>query len=208
MFGGDGALDRLAHALLSARALPFKEVLETFEFFARVRRRVRAPVVADLCCGHGLAGMLYGVMHRDVDQVLLVDLERPPSFSVTLQALGAVAPWLADKVVFLETDLSTAPLPPGAAVLGVHACGRRSDRVIDRALEIGGPVALLPCCHPKSAVPGPPTLSAHLGAACATDVARTWRLHEAGYRTRWDAIPDAITPKNRVLLGWPGAPGA
>ena len=207
LFGGGGALDRLAHALIMARALPLKEVLEGFEFVTRARSRVRAPVVADLCCGHGLAGMLYGVLHRDVERVVLVDRVCPPSFAATLEALGSVARWLPDKVTYIESDLSRADLPPGAAVLGVHACGRRTDRVIDRALELRGPVAVLPCCHAKAGVPGPATLSDHLGPGCATDVARTWRLHAAGYTTRWDTIPEAITPKNRLVLGWPGAAG-
>jgi hypothetical protein len=201
-FASDGMEDRLARALLRARAVPFKEMLEAFEFFERARRHVRAPVVADLCCGHGLVGMLYGVFHRDVDRVLLVDRTRPESVDRTLAALAEVAPWLPSKVVFETTELAEATLPTGTATLGVHACGRATDAVIDRALSVGGPIALLPCCHPRSGVPGPPTLAQHLGHEVATDVARTYRLEAAGYATRWTTIPASITPMNRVVLAW------
>ena len=203
-FGGSSRIERLARALLAAQALPYKEVLEAFEFVERARRRVRAPVVADLCCGHGLAGLLYAVLHRDVQRVLLVDRVRPPSFDAALEALAPLADGLRARVTFHTASLEEAPVPPGAALLGVHACGARTDAILDRALALRGPVALLPCCHSTAAAPGPATLVQHLGAADATDIARTWRLHAAGYQTRWDHIPAAITPMNRVLLGWLG----
>lgn len=202
-FSRDTHTDRLARALLEQRVLPFKEVLESFEFFARARRRVRRPVVADLCCGHGLVGILYGVFHRDVEQVLLVDRVRPKSAEACLDALAPLAPWLRDKVRFAVTNLDELSLPAQAAVLGVHACGTATDRVIDHALQSGGPVALLPCCHAKARQPGPATLGRALGVSLATDIHRTYRLEEAGYTTRWSELPKAITPMNRLILGWP-----
>lgn len=202
-FASDRMEDRLARALLAARAIPFKELLEAFEFFERARRRVRAPRVADLCCGHGLVGMLYGVFHRDVQEVLLVDRTRPGSAETNLRALATVAPWLSAKVRFLEAELDSVRLPFGAAVLGVHACGRASDDAIEMAIEVRGPVALLPCCHPRRSVPGPATLATNLGHVVATDIHRTYRLEAAGYQTRWTAIPAAITPMNRVITAWP-----
>ncbi len=202
-FTSDRMEDRLARALLAARAVPFKELLEAFEFFERARRRVRAPRVADLCCGHGLVGMLYGVFHRDVAEVLLVDRTRPGSAETSLRALATVCPWLPGKVRFVEAELDSVRLSAGDAVLGVHACGRASDAVIEMAVAARGPVALLPCCHPRRGVPGPATLATHLGHAVATDIHRTYRLEAAGYQTRWTTIPEAITPMNRVITAWP-----
>ncbi len=195
--------DKLARALLEAKVLPFKEVLESFEFFERARRRVRRPFVADLCCGHGLVGLLYAVFHRDVEEVLLVDRVRPTSAEACLEALAPRAPWLRSKVRFAVARLEELSLPPQAAVLGVHACGQATDRVIDHALETRGPVALLPCCHAKACQPGPPALGRALGVSMATDIHRTYRLEAAGYQTHWATVPKAITPKNRVILGWP-----
>jgi len=42
-------------------AIDAKEFFEAVEFYARVRKRVRRPVMLDLACGHGLVGELYAV---------------------------------------------------------------------------------------------------------------------------------------------------
>src|SRR5512141_1439138 len=51
-FPGDGLPDRIVRELASRRVLNVKEVFESFELFERVRRRLRAPEVGDLCAGH------------------------------------------------------------------------------------------------------------------------------------------------------------
>ena len=71
------ALVRLARALAARSAINLKEWLESFEFFARTRKHVRADVVADLCCGHGLTGLLFAIFDKKVQRVLLVDARRP-----------------------------------------------------------------------------------------------------------------------------------
>ncbi len=204
-FSGDTLVARLARALLVSEAVPFKEVLENFEFFEHVRRYVRAPTVVDACCGHGLAGLLYAVHHRDVAHVRLVDQRRPESAMRCLEALEGVAPWIRDKVQFETIPLEAVAVDGQSAVIGVHACGRATDSLLDIALAAQVPVAVMPCCYPDAALPGPPTLGAALGVSVATDVYRTYRLDQAGYRVRWSAIPEAITPMNRILCAWPHA---
>lgn len=206
-FAGDTLQDRLVRALAARRALRFKEVLEAGEFVERARRWVRTPVVADLCCGHGLAGVLLGVFERRVERVLLLDRRRPPSHDKVLDAALEVAPWIGEKVEYLECDLRHARdhLPAGTGILAVHACGGRTDRCIETALELGGPLALLPCCRSKARSPAPHSLVQSLGTDTATDVHRTYRLEEAGYQTRWDRIPDTITPEDRMILARPRA---
>ena len=51
--------DRFARALCDRRAVSVKELLESAEFHARTRKRLRRPAMADLCCGHGLTGALF-----------------------------------------------------------------------------------------------------------------------------------------------------
>jgi len=53
-FGSDSLQDTLIRAIADQRGLSIKEVMETFEFFSRVRKTIKAECVADLCCGHGL----------------------------------------------------------------------------------------------------------------------------------------------------------
>ena len=204
LFTGDRLPDRFARALAERRAINLKELLESFELYERVRKRVRAKHVVDLCCGHGLTGLLFALGERSVEQVFLVDQRRPASFDGILAAAVSVAPWVAEKVRFLEMSVEDAApsLPRGATVLGVHACGSRTDLCIDVAEQLGGAVALMPCCYRSAKREGPAALYHQLGRALAVDIHRTYRLERLGLKVDWSAIPRAVTPMNRVMIGW------
>lgn len=205
-FPGDGLTDRLVRALAEERALPIKEVAEAFEFFAVVRKYLRkSPVVADLCSGHGLVGLLFAVFERRTQEVVLVDRRQPDGFALALAAARRVAPWVEPKVRFQEGKLQDvrSGLAQGSAVVAVHACGELTDLCLDVADGLGGPFAVLPCCRSHARNPAPEGLRAALGEDVAYDVDRTYRLEARGYRVRWRTIPEAITPMNRVLIGVP-----
>ncbi len=205
-FPGDLLSSVFARELCERRAMPFKEVLESFEFFACVRRRIRSRSVADLCCGHGLVGILFAMFQRDVERVWLLDKTRPPSFDLVLAAAQAVAPWTRDKVEYVEAPIKQVQrhVEDGTAILGVHACGGRTDSAIEHAVALQGPIAVLPCCRSHKLQTAPDCLKQALGPDVAIDVDRTYRLINAGYRVRWDRISPLITSQNRVLLGRPG----
>lgn len=204
-FPGDYLSSVFARELCERRAMPFKEVLESFEFFACVRKRVRGRSVADLCCGHGLVGILFAMFQRDVEHVCLLDRVRPKSFDIVLEAARAVAPWTEAKIRYVKAPLSQTlvHVEPGTAILGVHACGTRTDQCIEHAIALNSTVALLPCCRRHRLHPSPECLKNVLGADIAIDVDRTYRLHAAGYHVRWDHISPQITEMNRVLIGKP-----
>ncbi len=199
-FPGDGLPDKIARALARSKALPVKELFESFEFFERTRRRVRGAVVADLCCGHGLTGLVFAAFERRVETVLLVDRRRPPSFDTVCDAVASVAPWVRDKIEYREQSLEGMTLPPGTSVVAVHACGVRTDRCIDIGMASGGPMALMPCCYYRTANNGPKAIRTALGARDATDIHRTYRLTKAGYRVDWSSVPAEITDMNRILV--------
>lgn len=205
LFPGEGLGDQFARALCELHALPFKELLEGFEFFHRCRKALRAPEVADVCCGHGLVGVLFALFERDVKRVILLDRQRPGSFDRIVEAADRVAPWTRPKLSYVETDLKRAKshVNSGCSVVAVHACGMRTDRALDLALHTGGPFAAMPCCRPHRQHPAPDGLKRALGADLAIDVHRSYQLEEAGYRVRWDAIPAAITSHPRMLTGAP-----
>lgn len=190
----------LLKALAERQVLPVKEVCESLEFFVRVRRKLHAPIVADLCCGHGLTGLLFALCERKVERVLLVDRRRPDNFRGVLEAVCQVGPWVRDKVEFKTRRLRGLELDPGCLVVAVHACGLRTDRAIEIAMRAGGPLAVLPCCYPAAHCAAPLALAHKLGIPTAMDVDRTYRLEAAGYRVRWDSIPATITPMNRLLI--------
>jgi len=203
LFPSDGFTDRIARALATAGAIRLKEVLESFEFFERTRRTIRGQTVVDLCCGHGLVGMLFAVLERQVESVILVDKCKPKQHEALLRALCSVAPWAEAKIRYVEAKINRAAplLPQGASVVGVHACGIRTDYCIQTAIELRGPVAVLPCCYGQTGSEAPLALRRSLGVVTATDVHRTYVLERAGYEVRWGALPAEITPMNRIIQG-------
>lgn len=204
IFGGDGLPDRIAAALVRRRAIDLKEIFESFEVFERTRRRLRRAHVVDACAGHGLTGMLYAVFEPRVESVTLVDMSRPQSHAIVRECIGAVAPWAVEKTRYLEQKLQHVEpeIAHGAAVVAVHACGVRTDRAIDLALAVGGPIAALPCCYSRTATSAPRAFHKALGREVATDVHRTYRLEGAGYQVDWHSIPEVITPMNRLIVAW------
>ena len=200
LFTGDSLPAAFARALCKRRATCLKELLEATEVFALARKVVRAPVVADLCCGHGLAGLLFAIFEREVERVHLVDRERPASADLILQAAADVAPWAPPKVEWRREQLKRTTLEPGTGVIAIHACGLRTDRAIELAVEAGGAIAALPCCRPHRGHPAPEGLKLALGADEAIDVHRTYALEEAGHQVRWKTIAPTISPMNRVLI--------
>jgi len=197
--------ERFVHELALERAVPMKEICEAFEFFALIRKHVRAERVADLCSGHGLAGILYAVAERGTQEVLLLDKRRPQSFEAVWRAALRVAPWVEEKVSYLEGPLerTSTQLQPGCAILGVHACGRLSDRCLEIARTLESPVAIMPCCRDHSLNTGPMAVAQALGGDIAYDIDRTYAMEAANYFVRWREIPAVITPMNRVLIATP-----
>ena len=200
-FQTDSLQDTFLREIASTKLLSIKEVLESFEFFSRIRKSTKTQLMADLCCGHGLLGILFAMFERTVDRVLLVDKSANPNRSKLLAIAEQVAPWVGQKI---ENHVSTIEtnadwIVPGCAIVSAHACGVLSDLCIDIAIETGGPIAILPCCYPRSKCPAPLALQTRFGPETAFDIDRTYRLEAAGFQVRWAEIPPVITPMNRIL---------
>ena len=202
-FNADTLQDKFLRAIAAERLLPIKEVLESFEFFARIRKSTRTNTVADLCCGHGLLGILFAMFERNVGRVFLIDQNEPESRQKLLAVAEDVAPWIAEKIDNRAEKISRKDdwIEPGMAIVSAHACGVLSDLCIDIAIKSGGPIAILPCCYPRSACEAPLSLQTQFGLETAFDIHRTYRLEAAGYRIRWGSIPAEITPMNRIIYG-------
>jgi len=202
-FNSDSLQDKFLAAIAIERLLPIKEILESFEFFARIRKSTRAKTVADLCCGHGLLGILFAIFERDVERVILIDQNEPESRQKLIAVASEVAPWTKGKIDNRAAKISVddAWIEPGISIVSAHACGVLSDLCIDIAIKSGGAMAILPCCYPKSACSAPLSLQTQFGLEAAFDIDRTYRLESAGYRVRWGSIPIEITPMNRIIYG-------
>eukprot|EP00536_Pseudo-nitzschia_multiseries_P008792 jgi/Psemu1/288028/fgenesh1_pg.230_\ len=108
---------------------------------------------------------------------------------------------------------------PSTLLVGIHACGKLSDAIIDQAIRSNSQMALVPCCHSKKILtPSQKTDYAalvsnnHTGVGARIpsytladfmDAYRTQRLIDAGYRVDEVMIPEEFTPKNRILLATP-----
>jgi hypothetical protein len=161
--------------------------------------------VADLCCGHGLLGILFAMFERDVQRTILIDQNEPESRQKLIAVASQVAPWIAEKIDNRAAKISLDDdwIKPGISIVSAHACGVLSDLCIDIAIKSGGPIAILPCCYPKSVCNAPQSLQTQFGLETAFDIDRTYRLEAAGYRVRWGLIPKQITPMNRIVYGQP-----
>jgi SAM-dependent methyltransferase len=201
-FQEDTLFDAIGRAVCHAGCLPRKELYEAWEVARRVRRRFRGGRIVDLACGHGLLAQILLLLDDSSPEALAVD-QRLPKSATTLEAsLRAAWSRLQGRVRFIETDLKNVPLHRDDLVVSVHACGGLTDLILERAVEAGARVAVLPCCHDlKDADLG--GLEGWMDGPLAMDAARVARLRSQGYRVFTQLIPEAITPKNRLLLAEP-----
>ena len=202
-FAGDSLQNKILKVIAEAQLLPVKEVFECFEYFAQIRKHVRSKIMCDLCCGHGLLGVIFAIFEKDVDKVYLVDKIEPPSRKQLISLVSSVAPWIDSKIINISEKISLecSWLEQGMSVISAHACGELTDLCLDIALSVKGNIAVLPCCYPKKKCSAPLALQNHLGFEMAFDIDRTYRLKSAGYHIRWQSIPEEISPMNRVIIG-------
>jgi SAM-dependent methyltransferase len=203
-FAGDTLFDAIARAVCHAGCLPRKELYEAWEVARRVRRRFRGGRVVDLACGHGLLAQILLLLDDSSPMALAVDLRIPKSAAALAMSLNSNWPRLNDRIRFMESDINDVELHHNDIVVSAHACGGLTDLILERAVDAGASVAVLPCCHNlKDGDTG--GLEGWMDGPLAMDAARVSRLRSNGYRVFTQLIPEEITPKNRLLLAEPGA---
>ena len=204
LFPDDTLFGRLARTVCTANCLPRKELFEAWETCKRVRRRVRGGTIVDVAAGHGLVAFTMLLLDDSSPGAICVDLRKPASFGRLEAALTARWPRLAGRVTYQEVRLRDAVLPDDSVLIGVHACGPLTDRVLDRAIAGRARVAVLPCCHSVERCDSG-KLMGWLPPGLAIDATRAARLREAGFAVHTATIPEDITPENRLLIGTPAA---
>jgi hypothetical protein len=201
-FPGGTLFDRLARAVCHAGCLPRKELYEAWEVARRVRRLFRGGRIVDLGGGHGLLAQALLILDDTSPCALVVDKALPPSAAKLHAALVQAWPRLEGRVEFAATGLDAVAVGATDLVVSSHACGNLTDVVLGRAIAARARVAVLPCCHHlRTGDAG--GLAGWVDRAAAIDIMRAVRLSRHGYRIWTQAIPAAITPKNRLLVGEP-----
>lgn len=105
----------------------------------------------------------------------------------------------------MAANIESVPLFQDDLIVSVHACGILTDIILDRAVVSGARVAVLPCCHDLARC-DTGGLEGWLNGPLAVDATRAARLRASGYHVLTRMIPEAITPKNRLLMGCPVHP--
>jgi hypothetical protein len=205
LFEGDTLFDKVARAVCGAECLPRKELYESWEVARRVRRRMRGGRVVDLACGHGLVAWLLLLLDDTSERALAVDKRIPESAAKIEAVMTRAWPRLAGRVERRATAIGAVGLDASDVVVSAHACGTLTDEVIDAAIRARARVAVLPCCHDEKTCDAG-GLAGWMDSALAIDATRAAKLGKAGYRVFTQEIPDAVTPKNRLLLGEPRSP--
>jgi hypothetical protein len=193
---------RIARAVCHAGCLPRKELYEAWETARRVRRLFRGGRIVDLAGGHGLLAQVMLLLDDSSSSAMVVDKAVPASSARLHEQLVAAWPRLAERVEFVEQALDEVPLLSSDVVVSSHACGWLTDLVLDRAIAARARVGVLPCCH-ELARSEAGALTGWVDGPMAMDIRRAVRLEQCGYRVWTQTIPDAITPKNLLLLGAP-----
>lgn len=201
-FAGDTLFDRVARALCEADCLPRKELYESWEVARRARRRFRGGRVVDLAAGHGLVAHLLLLLDDSSKVAVAVDRRVPPSATRIAAALARAWPRLEGAVTWHERAIEDVPLAEGDLVVSAHACGPLTDVVLARAADARARVVVLPCCHDTERC-DTGSLTGWMDPALAIDAVRAQKLAARGYDVHTQRIPEAITPKNRLLLGEP-----
>ena len=201
-FSGDTLFHRLARAVCHAGCLPRKELFEAWETARRVRRVCRGGRVVDVGGGHGLLAHAMLLLDDSSVEAIVVDTRIPPSSGRLHDVLTTEWPRLSGRVMFVSSRIEDVALSAEDVVVSVHACGRLSDVVLDRAAAARARVAVLPCCHDLD-VNDQGDLAGWVDGPLAVDVVRALRLKAQGYRIRTQSIAREITPKNRLLIGEP-----
>jgi methyltransferase family protein len=201
-FPDETLFHRIGRAVCHAGCLPRKELYEAWELARRVRRLFRGGRVVDVGAGHGLLAHVMLLLDDSSASALAVDTKVAPSSAKLHAALVAAWPRLAGRVAFVAGALEDVALLATDVVVSSHACGALTDLVLDRAVDAGARVAVLPCCHDLATCDAG-ALSGWINSALAIDIVRARRVEQRGYRIWTQTIPKDITPKNRILLGAP-----
>jgi hypothetical protein len=201
-FPGETLFPRIARAVCEAGCLPRKELFEAWETAKRIRRVMRGGPVLELAAGHGLLSAVLIILDDSVESATCVDIKRPPSHETLLAVLEKRWPRIQGRVRYLDANIEDVDAPTGSLLVSVHACGLLTDQVLDLAIKTRNRVAVLPCCHDLRLC-DTGSLGNWMDGPLAVDATRLARLRQAGYRVQTARIPVEITPKNRLLMGWP-----
>lgn len=185
-----------------AGILPAKELYEAWEFARRVRRKYRGGRIVDSAGGHGLLAHIMLLLDNSSTEAVIIDKNFPLNAKKLSNTMIETWPKLKGRIHHIETSIEDFLVSADDLVISIHACGKLTDTVLEKAIEAGARVAVLPCCQDVEASETG-GLKGWIDGTLAVDVMRAVRLGSQGYTVITRTIPADITPKNRLLMGHP-----
>lgn len=167
----------------------------------RVRRKFRGGRVVDLACSHGLLAHIMLLLDDSSATAIAVDVQISRNAHRLSQTLIETWPRLKGRIQFVEESVQVIEIRPDDIVVSVHACGLLTDTIIDMAIAVGARIAVLPCCH-DTTLSETGGLEGWMDGSLAVDTMRAYHLRAKGYTVMTRKIPEDITPKNRLLMGY------
>lgn len=158
--------------------------------------------LTEFCAGNGNAGTLF-VEQGLVSRVTFVDVRRVRGLEGNLERLG-------DRAQLILGGVEDYEPVNNSVYIAVHACGELTDRIIEKAVQVKAPLAVMTCCHKfgleeryslKS--PPDPRLMLYQNHREYIDKVRLQYLVEKRYDAQLLRIDSQITPHNNLLIGTP-----
>jgi hypothetical protein len=139
--------------------LRVKELLESVECFRVIESYLMANLkrreiqrVLDLCCGHGLLGLLIGYRFPHLQRVVCVDIAPSGAFADYKEAFARVEEAAVGSgkrcrnVELVTADARDVAITPDTLCVCIHGCNDISKVVLTRAVAGGASYAVMPCC--------------------------------------------------------------
>lgn len=193
---------------------PSKEIAENMAFFRIMHawfknyfKMEKIQWLIEIGGGRGLVA-LAAMYLENIPRTTIIDQYMSKS---CVRAMKAMADLLEHQLPeFQITKLEEFQFTPqGKTVLvGVHCCGSLTDELIEVAISHRIPFAVMPCCHKHNdplitQAANSPASRQPEALDRAIDLLRLERARQKKYVVQIEYIDPQITPKNRVLLGYP-----
>ena len=202
-FPAETLFDRIGRAVCHAGCLPRKELFESWEVARRVRRLVRGGRIVDLGGGHGLLAQVMLLLDDSSPEALVVDTSLPRSAGARARRPGCRVA-AAGRPGRLRVGAARRGRDPVDRRRRLEPRVRRPDRPGHRSCARRAGERRRPALLPRTRDVRRGRI-VRLGRPRARDrhPAGPIRLDAHGYRIWTQAIPAAITPKNRLLIASP-----
>jgi len=172
-----------------------KEIFEAYAFNTIVSTYLTEyKHIVECCAGNGLAGLLFADKGKKVTHI---DIKKNNQYDHVRSALNKNN--LIDSTYIQQSIYNF--IPQGDAYISIHACGELTDKIIEHAIAMRKPFAVVPCCHSSSMHLSEDILKHFLHKDEAIDALRIYYAQSREYTMIVKSMPTYITKKNKILIG-------